>query len=471
MREPAAWVLLGAVAVQMLAGLIYVFGSAAGYGGSPIPANVVSQRETFLGPVTVAMVLAAVALVLTAREKSPRVFGVVLTALILLGVGAVFGIITLIMGFVANVSVIANGFGDFFRTGAQLGVLAFAGLVLVRVFGDQNLVPRVPQQAAGPYGQSGPQPGYAPPTGAQPSFAQPSPNQTGQGYTLGAQGYQQPQDWSAQQQPYGDPNQTGAGRQGWPQEGYAQPSGAQQPYPAQQPEGAADPAAQQGQTGYSTTGGQQPYGQQYGQAAGYGQTGGQQPQDWSSASPAESAQQPYGQPQQPPYAGQPGYSETGAQQAGYGYGSATPGYGASGEQAGYGESPYAGQQSGGSDAGVPGYGSADSEATMVQQPVAGNTGAFPTEPPAAQHSERAAQDAIQYGWYQQGSGGQAQGDQGDSEATMRVEPGYGAQYGAPGSYPGQPHETPGTYGGDQQRRAGSEHDERPQGWYRDDDRR
>ncbi|MFC7327520.1 hypothetical protein [Marinactinospora rubrisoli] len=478
LREPAAWVLLGAVAVQMLAGLIFVFGSAGAYGGTNIPGQLVSQRETFLGVVTVAMILGAVALVVTQREKSPRVFGIVLTALILLGVGAVFGLITLIMGFVANVDAIAVGFGHFFRTGAQLGVLAFAGLVLLRVFGDQNLVPRVPQQAAGPYGQSGPQVGYGPPTGAQGSFAQPNPNQTGQGFQVGAQGYQQPG--------YGDPNQTGAGRQGWPQEGYAQPSGAQPSYAAQQQEAAADP--QQSQPGYPQTGAQPSYGQQYAQAAGYPQTGGQQQgQDWSSASSAESQQSQGWSAQQPPYAGQPGY--TGAE-AGYGgYGSA-PGYTApSGEQRGYGDQPYTGQQpadaSGTSGTGGAGYGTADSEATMVQSPLAGNTGAFPEQPPGSS-GERAAQDAIQYGWYQQGApgGGQAQpggqqGDQADSEATMRVDPGYGAQYGAAGSYPGQqPHETPapyggeqGGYGGDQQRRPGAERDDRPQGWYRDDDRR
>ncbi|GAA3760069.1 hypothetical protein HDA32_004788 [Spinactinospora alkalitolerans] len=559
LREPAAWALLGAVAVQMLAGLINIFGAGAGYGSVPVAGNMVDRAGAFFGPVTVALIVVAVLLMITAPKKSPRTFPVVLAAMILLGIGAVFGVITLIMGFLTGDNA-AVGFSNFFVTVANLAILVFAGLFLMRLFGDQTLVPRSagPQQQAFP--QGGPSPMF-PQTGAQASFApQADPAQTGQGYQAGAQ--QPQQDWAAQQN-YADPGLTGSGQTGWPQQGgdvYAQPAGYDQ--------------GRQAQPGYGQAPAQDWAGRQdvYGQyPAGYTQTGAQQ----SYAEPQ------YGQqPEQPPYAGQPGYS--GAEQPGYdpygqqaaqqpygtggqaAYGSAyDPGqvspsggqpaqsYGTGGQaaygsaydpgqvspsggqpaqsygtggQAAYGSAYDPGQaqpagdqaaQPYGYDASQQGYGTgADSEATIVQNPVTGapgggypasdativqnpgtgTPGGYPADE-HAQSSERAAQEAVQYGWYQQaqvGEGGRQQGqqpeqrrdtplepffhsdEQNDSEATMRVEPGYGGQYGT-GGYPAQPHDAAGSYGdnhpSDQPRHSGSESDDRQQGWYRDDDRR
>src|SRR5690606_36604036 len=108
---------------------------------------------------------------------------------------------------------------DLFAIAGQAAVLVFAGIFLLRVLNDPNLVPRAQQ-------------GYAPQTGAQQPY------------------------------PAADPSQTYGGQQAFDQ-AYADP--AQQAYadPAQQ--GYADPAQQ----GYAATGGQQAYDPaQYGQQAG-----------------------------------------------------------------------------------------------------------------------------------------------------------------------------------------------------------
>src|SRR5690606_12205119 len=205
LRLPAAWALLGAVAAQMVAGLIRTFAGMEGeYGSFSVSGG------DFYNPIIVGLVLAAVALVITAPQKTSANFGVVLTGLILLGVGALFALIGLIAGFAnAGTRGIGYAFADLFAIAGQAAVLVFAGIFLLRVLNDPNLVPRAQQ-------------GYAPQTGAQQPY------------------------------PAADPSQTYGGQQAFDQ-AYADP--AQQAYadPAQQ--GYADPAQQ----GYAATGGQQAY--------------------------------------------------------------------------------------------------------------------------------------------------------------------------------------------------------------------
>lgn len=215
LREPAAWALLGAVAAILLGALIYVFGGSSF--GDDTSTRFAGIGTTVVGPGTVALILAAVALVLTGPNRSPRTFGIVMMAMIELGIGALFGVISLIMGFVAYGDYsLANAFQHFFTIGAYLTVVVFAGLFLIRVFGDPNLVPR---SAAPAY----------PATGAQPAFGQQQP-----GYVTGAQP---------------GATQTGTWQQG--ADAYAQA-------------GTAQGEAQQAASGYD----QSAYGQQY-QQAGY----------------------------------------------------------------------------------------------------------------------------------------------------------------------------------------------------------
>ncbi|QBI52725.1 hypothetical protein [Streptomonospora litoralis] len=502
LRVPAAWALLGAVAAHMLGGLIFIFGHGATYDAS-IAGNFTSVGGSlFYGPLLIGMLVGAVALVVTAPTKTSVNFPVVLVALILGGFAGLMGVIGLVMGFIsANESQeTADGFTSFLSVGGKLAVIVFALLFMQRVFGDHTLVPRSSPQQSMPMGM----PGYAPQTGAQQSFAQP-------GYPTGGQPAYQPQqqDWSAQPaygaaaaQPGGydpnmypgyDPNQPAAydpaqqpyGADPMVQQGYAaQEPVAQSPYaadPVQQPYG-ADPNAQPaygaasgGQQPYAQGWGQDPYAQpgagQEGYQAAYGQAG--YGQDWQ--------QQGYGQGYQPgydPYA-QHAYGTGAGGQQPYGTGGQSA-YGTGGQQ------PYAsgGQQAYGTGTGgQPAYGSgADSSYGTGGQPAYGQqaygTGGQPAygsggqpaygspydpsqyAPQPGSESERAAQDAIQYGWYQQ-PGEQSEApaaqqrrdtpldsfftdDSGGTDQTTRLDP-YGQQSGE---------------GGDT-----------PQGWYRDDDRR
>ncbi|GAA3750973.1 mediator complex subunit 15 domain-containing protein [Salinactinospora qingdaonensis] len=452
LREPAAWVLLGAVLLRMLAGLISTFASgAAGAGGAPVATNMLAQREAFFGPVNIGMIVCAVLLVATSQQKSPRTHPIVLTALVVTGVAGLLGGIVLIMGFIATGPYnAALGFSNFFTTVAYLAMGAVGALFELRIFNNHELVPRAPARApAMGYPQTGAQPGFAG-TGAQQSFApQPDPNQTGQGYVAHAPGaYPSPQDeWAAHhgqypQQEWGAQPYGGAVPGYGP--GYAQ-TGGQQPYYPQYDPGAyagGPYEAQQpspDQQAYAQSLGQQPQEWQPGQPdfygqypqQGYAQAGGHPPygQEWGQAAQVD----------QPPYAGQPSYSDSGGQPPGY--------------------DPYAAQQ----------------------QPMAYGTGGqsgfgsgegFPP-------SDQAAQQAIQYGWYQQPVDNVAPEPQpqeqrrdtpleqffqkdergsGAAEATPRHDPGY------PGAY-GDNHPV------DQQRHAGTDSDEQHLGWYRDDDRR
>ncbi|MFD0773009.1 hypothetical protein ACFQZ2_03630 [Streptomonospora algeriensis] len=540
LRVPAAWALLGAVVAQMLGGLVYIFGHGSAYDAS-VAANFTGVgSDLFHGPVLIGMLVAAVALVVTAPTKTSVNFPVVLVALILTGLAALMGVVGVIMGFVnANeTGNLADGFASFLSVGGQLAVIAVAGLFVLRVFGDHELVPRSGPQQGMPMGQ----PGFPPQTGAQQSFA-PQGYPTGgqqafgqQGYPTGGQpAYQQPQqqDWAVQQdwaaqQTYGAPQQQPGGYD--PNQQYQQSYGAdpaaqgyvQEPV-AQQPYGAAPAAGQtyapqepMAHPGYGTDPAQQQY---YGADAPGGQA--YMPQEPVAQSPygvGSGGQQPYtqtwGQPGESyPHAGtgqetyQPGYSASGGQSAygqdwqQQGYGQAyQPGYDPYGQQAyGTGGQPAYGAGSGGQlsygtgtgeqvygggygtgghqpygTGGQPAYGADPAQ----QQPYGTGAGAgvegqagysSPYDrsqyaPQPGSDGERAAQEAIQYGWYQQ-PGEQPEPpaeprrdtplepffheDSSPTDQTQAVDPVYGTPYG-------------------QQTGEGTENS---QGWYREDDRR
>ncbi|WP_285761184.1 hypothetical protein [Nocardiopsis ansamitocini] len=530
LREPAAWALIGAAGAIMLGALVSIFG--ADYDATWVMRDI--GRNHFANPVTVALLLGGVLLAVTAPTRSPRTFQIVLTAMILLGAGAVFGFISLIMGFIASAN-FADGVGHFFLMAGYLAFLAVVGLFVFRVFGDTDLVPRN-APAAHPGVPMQPPAAY-PATGAQQSFAPQNPNLTGQGYPVAPQQqpaqpgygeqYQQPQQpgyaqpsgaqpaYGAGQQPPSGYGQQGYGEQqqgGYPQTGAQQAYGPdqtggyaqQQPYdPYQQPAqpGYGEQYQQPQQPGYAQPSGAQPaYGAGQQPPSGYGQQGyGEQQQ---GGYPQTGAQQAYG----PDQTG--GYSQSGGQPAGYGqqqsydayqqpaqpgYGdqpSAQPGYGEQAPSAGYGDQKPAYP---GYDTGQGAYGDAD--ATIVQDAV-------PGPPPAGSYPgaddrsvERAAQDAIQHGWYQQTpisdqpptdqpAANQRRDtpldaffrsdDQNGPEASARSESGQQGSYGA-SAYPGRGSEAPSAYGdnypSDQQRRPGSEGDDHWKGSYRDGDPR
>ncbi|MFC4562019.1 hypothetical protein ACFO4E_09145 [Nocardiopsis mangrovi] len=412
LRLPAAWILLGAVGAQILGGLIDVFGTT-GVGGSIAGSFAADGSAYFFSPVLTALVLAAVALVITAPQRSSVNFPVVLIGLILTGLSALLAVVTLIMGFVyaGEINEIAGGFGGMFAVGGQLAIVIFAGLFQLRVLNDQTLVPR---SAPVPVGQ---QP-FAPHTGAQQSFA---PQQPVQGYApTGGQAAYQP-EWGAQQaqQPYADPAQT--------QQPYADPAQAQQAYadPAhtQQPQQQvyADPAQPQ-----------QPYADPAQQGQAYAQ-------GW----PQEAYRQPTGA--QEPYqqqhdAYQQGYHPTGGQQA----------YGATGGQqaAAYGQEWQQGQQQ--AQAGYDPYGAAQqAHQQQAQQPYGSAYEPAQQPAPAEQRPDTPTEQFYAP----------------ETQQAADTPGQAGGQYGAGAGYGGE------SYGSDQHGQAGSTPSGGQQGWYRDDDRR
>ncbi|WP_241474721.1 hypothetical protein [Nocardiopsis xinjiangensis] len=277
MRLPAAWVLIGAVGASMLSGLIGLIAQTSGAGeyrteGS-FPSAVLSHASDFFGLSVVVFLAAAVALVLTSERTKPSALPIVVTAIVMSGVGLLFVLINAITVFMVETGSVAYGFTNFIGTLGSGAVLGLFGFFLLKAFNDPNLVPRpVPQP-----GQYNPQ-GFPPATGAQQSFAGYGQDMYGQQQGFGQDAYGQPvaygtgaqqaygQDMYGQQQAY-DPSAYGQDAYG--QQVYG--SGAQQAY---------DPSAygQAYGTGGQQAYGQDAYGQQqaydpsaYGQPAAYGQ--------------------------------------------------------------------------------------------------------------------------------------------------------------------------------------------------------
>ncbi|MBV2362077.1 hypothetical protein ACFPZ0_16475 [Streptomonospora nanhaiensis] len=544
LRVPAAWALLGAVIAHMLGGLIYLFGhGGVGY-ETTIAGNFTDVGSgMFHGPVIVALIVVAVLLAVTAPQKTSVNFPIALVGLILLGFAALMGVIGLIMGFVAanETAQLADGFSSFLSIGGQLAIIVFAGLFLLRVFNDQSLVPRsAPMHSGAPMGgqpghpaPTGGQASFAPQTGAQQSFAAP---QTGGFATGGQQSFQQ-QPQQPQQGEWGGGAQPAYAEPAQPQysaDPAQQPSGYAAADPGQQT--GYDPAAQQpqadwqsaaysdpnqqtmvqgwgqqpGQDPYQQPGGQQdPYQQGYGtggQQSAYGQDWGGQQGQTHQADPADplGQQNPQAQPGQP---GQQGYGQDWQQQSGGGYdpyaqnqqsaygtgeqqsygSGGQPAYG-SGDPSGYGSGGQTGYGAGAQSGGYPSggqqpYGSGDQGGYGTGGQQAGYGSPYdPAQyaPQPGSEGEQAAQNAIQYGWYQQ-PGEQPQppqeqpqppadqrrdtpldsffhDDKTSTDQLQQVDPGYGSGYGQGAGYGTDP-------------KQGKDASDTPPGWYRDDDRR
>jgi hypothetical protein len=410
----------------MLAGLINLV-SGSGYPNS-FAGTMTSAGPNFFGLAVVVLLAAAVALVLTGERTRSSAQPIVLIAMVMSGVGLLFALINLITAFVwgSEVGNMGLGFAGFVSTlgsGAVLGMLGFA---LFKIFNDPVLVPRaVPQQGA--YPQQ-----FPPATGAQQSFAPPAypgqPADPAQQYGADPAAQQQAygQQYGAEaQQQYGTGAQQAYGQQYGADAQQQYGTGAQQAYGQQY---GADASGQQPvQQGYDAS---QQYGQQYGTDASvqqqYGVDPAAQQQAYGQQYGAD-AQQQYGTGAQQAYGQQYGADASGQQAA----------YGQPGEYA-YDPSQYAPQGT-------------------EQQPASG---------------EQAAQDAIQYGWYQGADQGQqAQGAPADGnldpffnsgENTGSQTPGQGG-----GSYGGQYGAGTG-YGSDQQGQGGTGDQ---QGWYGGEDKR
>jgi hypothetical protein len=240
LREPAAWALIAAAGLQVLAGLILLFN---GPSFTLQALSEVSYGSTITGVTLGGIVVLAVLLVTRGESPSPQARTIVIAGLAVLGIAIAFGVVTWLASLGAPGGESGTGASAkaavFLYGAAKLIVLGIAGYFVFTVF--QALRPARPaaqQPGSIPPGQGY---GYPPQDQAYGGYAQP------QGY--GQQPYQQygqPDYQQQQQQPYAQPQgyeqqsygQQGYEQQGYEQQGYGQPQAYEQPHGGyEQPQG------------------------------------------------------------------------------------------------------------------------------------------------------------------------------------------------------------------------------------------
>ncbi len=254
LREPAAWVLLAAAGLHLLAGLISLLGGDGTFTGRALGET---RGGTFLQIALVGILVLAVLLVTWGETPTPQARTITMGALGVLGGIVLFGVIAWLSGMLADSEYTSavTKLSAFLEGAGKLAVVGAGGWFVFTVF--QGMQP------ARPKAQPQMQPGY-------PDF----------GYQQGQQGQQQ----------FGQPQQYGQ-QQDYQQQGYEQQQFGQQQYQQygqQQPGAEGQQAAQQyGQQQYGQPQqyGQQDY-QQYGAQGGY-QAGQQQPQNQQPAADEE----------------------------------------------------------------------------------------------------------------------------------------------------------------------------------------
>ncbi|GAA4313921.1 hypothetical protein ACFQY7_32605 [Actinomadura luteofluorescens] len=288
LREPAAWVLLAAAGVHLLAGIISLLG-----GGGSFTLRALGQTNdgTFLQVAMVGLVVLAIALTTSGAAPTPQARTITMGALGVLGGIGLFGVICWLSGMLANSDYAGavTKLTTFLVGAGDLAVVGVGGWFAFTVFkGMQPPRPQPQMQQQGGYPDFGYQQG-------QPGQQQYGQQQYGQ---PAQPGYDQQQ---YQQYPqYGQ--QAGEGQQP-AQPGYEQQQYGQQQYGQQQ-------YGQPAQPGYDQHGQPQEY-QQYGGQGGY-QQGAQQGQppaeqedmgEWTRAYGGGSGQDPQGTQPAPPQGG------------------------------------------------------------------------------------------------------------------------------------------------------------------------
>ncbi|MEO3786630.1 hypothetical protein ABGB12_25165 [Actinocorallia sp. B10E7] len=255
LREPAAFALLGAVGLQLLAGLLNLFSS----GGFTFNAYSEAAGYGLFTNLTMALAVAGSVILVTLGQATPQARNVVTAALGIVGVGLLFGLLALLAGLVADVGGGADKAAMFFWGVSKLVVCGAAAYFAFLNF--QSMQPARPAAVPGVGGQVYGQP---PQYGAPDQYGQ---QQYGQQYPQQDGGYQQ----------YGQPQA---------QPDYGQPPQAQQQYGQQYPQQYGQPQAQPD------------YGQPPQAQPDYGQPPQAQP-DYGQPQYGQPSQPQYGQPQQP----------------------------------------------------------------------------------------------------------------------------------------------------------------------------
>ncbi|WP_067453734.1 hypothetical protein [Actinomadura macra] len=270
LREPAAWVLLAAAGVQLLAGIILLLGG--GDGGFTYRALNETGGGVFTHFAVVGLLVLAVLLVTWGDTPSPQARTITMGALGVLGGIALFGVICWLSGMLAGSDEFsvkaATKLGYFLIGAGKLAVVGVAGWFVFTVFqGMQPPRPQGQQQMPSGYPEYGYQQG------------QPGQQYGQQGY--GQQQYQQYQQYGQQ----GGEVQQG-GQPGYEQQGYGQQYGQQQ---YGQPGQSQEYPQYGGQAGYQqppAQPGQQPEQEEMGEwTRAYGGSGGRDPQGTQPAPP------------------------------------------------------------------------------------------------------------------------------------------------------------------------------------------
>ncbi|WP_026341018.1 hypothetical protein [Actinomadura atramentaria] len=294
LREPAAWVLLAAAGVQLLAGLLDLLISSSEY--STFSGRALSETTggMFTGVATVALLVVAVLLVThTAAEPTSQARTITLASLVVVGGLALFGVVAWLAGMFTDLGEGSSSsikLVAFLYGASKLAVIGISGWFIFTVF---QALPSAPKAAAGQV-----PPGY--PDYGQQGYGQ----QYGQQQYGQQQGYDQYGQQYGQQQAYGQQGQ----QQGYDQQQYGQQQG-QQGYDQQQQQG-YDQYAQQQYQQYGQQGQQQ--GQQDPQQAAQ-QAEDESAGEWTRAYGGDQGQQGQQGQQQP---GQQGYGQQYGQQGG-----------------------------------------------------------------------------------------------------------------------------------------------------------
>ncbi|BCY05820.1 hypothetical protein [Actinoplanes sp. L3-i22] len=235
LRDLAAYVLVGAPAVFLLAAVINLLGDNFG-------ARTAASFGGFISLETVGMPLAAVLLALGLKPVHPKARLITLAALVEYGVMAFFGVIFGLLFGVINIASYdaAGAFTALLARVAWLGVFGLAAYVVFQIWRGVYMVPK-PKMPPGVYGQ--PQAPYGQqPYGQQPPYGQqygqpPFPQQP-----------QQPQPGTYGQPPayqpgtYGQPPSSPPAQPGWNNPPVAAPPVGSTPTPASAPPASAPPA-------------------------------------------------------------------------------------------------------------------------------------------------------------------------------------------------------------------------------------
>ncbi|MEV0666984.1 hypothetical protein ACIBI3_27390 [Actinomadura luteofluorescens] len=250
LREPAAWVLLAAAGVHLLAGIISLLG-----GGGSFTLRALGQTNdgTFLQVAMVGLVVLAILLTTWGATPTPQARTITMGALGVLGGIGLFGVISWLSGMLANSDYAGavTKLTTFLVGAGDLAVVGVGGWFAFTVFkGMQPPRPQPQMQQQGGYPDFGYQQG-------QPGQQQYGQQQYGQ---PAQQGYDQ-QQYQQYQQQYGQ--QAGEGQQP-AQPGYEQQQYGQQQYGQQQYGQPGQPGQPQEYQQYGGQGGYQP-GQQQGQ--------------------------------------------------------------------------------------------------------------------------------------------------------------------------------------------------------------